>query len=216
MVESLEGMSRRFYYVFKRALDATVAAIGLAILSPTMLAMSIAIKLDSAGPVFYRGVRVGRYGKPFTMLKFRTMVVDADRVGVASTPEDDPRITRVGRWLRRYKLDELPQLINVLKGEMSLVGPRPQVPWAVELYDEQEREVLAVFPGMTDYASLRFQNEGEILRGSSDPDRDYFERIHPHKMRLSLKYVREASLWTDLRILAATIGTLGPRRRSSG
>ncbi len=139
------------------------------------------------------------------MFKFRTMIVDAERLGASSTPEDDPRITRVGWWLRRFKLDELPQLINVVKGEMSLVGPRPQVAWAVALYSEEERAVLSVRPGMTDYASLAFSNEGEILRGSADPDRDYLEKIHPHRMRLNLRYVREASFGTDLRIILATL-----------
>ncbi len=201
-------MRFELYPVLKRMLDVVTAAAVLTVLSPVMLGISVAVKLDSPGRVFYRSLRVGRFGKSFNMLKFRTMVAEADRLGADSTPDDDPRITRIGKWLRRYKLDELPQLINVLKGEMSLVGPRPQVRWAVELYDDEEREVLTVRPGMTDYASLVFHNEGEILRGSNDPDRDYLERIHPHKMRLSLKYVREASLWTDVRVLASTLVTL--------
>jgi lipopolysaccharide/colanic/teichoic acid biosynthesis glycosyltransferase len=139
------------------------------------------------------------------MYKFRTMVVDADRIGGSSTPDDDPRITPVGRMLRRHKLDELPQLFNVLTGEMSLVGPRPQVQWAVDLYSPEERQVLTVQPGITDYASLRFPNEGEILRASTDPDKDYIEKIHPEKMRLSLEYVRRRSFRTDVSILVGTL-----------
>lgn len=139
------------------------------------------------------------------MYKFRTMVEDAERIGVSSTADNDARITRVGRAIRKSKLDELPQLFNVLKGEMSLVGPRPQVPWAVKLYSDREREILKIKPGMTDYASLRFHNEGELLRGSADPDRDYFLKIHPQKMALSLKYMEEASFRTDMKILLMTL-----------
>ena len=138
------------------------------------------------------------------MFKFRTMVLNADKIGASSTADDDPRITPVGRFLRRYKLDELPQLFNVLNGSMSLVGPRPQVKWAVDLYSAEEKQVLTVPPGITDYASLYFPNEGEILRGSTDPDRDYMEKIHPTKMQLSLRYVRERSLLTDLKVLLWT------------
>ncbi len=194
----------RVYPVAKRILDVIAAALGLPILSPVLLAISVAIRVGSPGPVLYRSIRVGMNGKPFTLLKFRTMVVGADTLGGSSTPADDPRLTPVGRWLRWYNLDELPQLINVVRGEMSLVGPRPQVPWAVSRYTEKERVVLSVRPGMTDYASLAFRNEAEILRGSVDPDRDYFAKIHAHKMRLGLKYVNEASFATDLRILALT------------
>ena len=139
------------------------------------------------------------------MLKFRTMVADAERIGASSTAADDNRITHAGMFLRAHKLDELPQLINVLRGEMSLVGPRPQVQWAVDLYTSEERHLLDLRPGITDYASIRFRNEGEILRGSTDPDRDYIEQIAPGKMRLGLKYVRTNSLFVDLKILLATV-----------
>ena len=142
------------------------------------------------------------------MLKFRTLVMNAEKLGASSTADDDPRITRLGKFLRRYKLDELPQLFNVLGGSMSLVGPRPQVQWAVDLYSAEERRVLEVPPGITDYASLHFPNEGEILKGSTDPDRDYMEKIHPRKMQLALQYVRERSLATDLKILIQTAGTV--------
>jgi lipopolysaccharide/colanic/teichoic acid biosynthesis glycosyltransferase len=166
--------------------------------------IAAAIKTGSPGPLLYRGKRVGLNGQPFEMLKFRTMVVNADKIGGSSTPEDDPRVTPIGKKLRRYKLDELPQLINVLKGDMSFVGPRPQVQWAVDLYTPEEREILKVRPGITDEASLRFSNEAEILKGSKDPDKDYIEKIHPEKMRLSLEYVRNRSFSGDLSIIART------------
>jgi len=192
----------------KRTFDFVVAALGLALLLPVLAAIACAIKTTSSGPIFYCGVRVGRYGRPFRILKFRTMTADADRIGGSSTPTDDPRITRVGAVLRRFKLDELPQLWNVLRGEMSLVGPRPQVPWAVELYSEEERLLLTVRPGITDPASLLFANEAEILRGSSNPDQTYLEKIHPEKMRLSIDYVKNRSFLGDMRILLATLGVV--------
>jgi lipopolysaccharide/colanic/teichoic acid biosynthesis glycosyltransferase len=138
------------------------------------------------------------------MLKFRTMIVDAERVGPSSTAGDDPRITRPGRFMRRLKLDELPQLLNVLVGDMSFVGPRPQVQWAVDLYSSEERHLLDVRPGITDWASLLFRNEGEILAGSSDPDRDYLEKIAPLKIKLGLHYVYHRSFIVDLEIILAT------------
>jgi lipopolysaccharide/colanic/teichoic acid biosynthesis glycosyltransferase len=133
------------------------------------------------------------------------MVENAEAIGSASTPEDDDRVTRVGRILRKTKLDELPQLLNVIKGEMSLVGPRPQFIWAVGQYTPEERTILNVRPGITDLASVRFRNESEILRGSANPDKDYFEKVHPEKMRLSLEYVREQSFWLDCKILLQTL-----------
>lgn len=196
------------YPLAKRALDLGGALLGMVVLSPLFLLIAIAVKVSSPGPVFYAAPRVGRHGRMFRMYKFRTMVVDAEKLGGSSTPDDDPRITRVGGWLRRYKLDELPQLINVLNGTMSLVGPRPQVKWAVDCYSPEERKVLEVLPGITDYASLHFPNEGEILRGSTDPDRDYMEKIHPEKMRLSLEYLRRRSLATDVGILLKTLLTV--------
>ena len=202
------------YRLSKRVFDTTCAAVGLVVLSPVLAVLAVLIKLDSRGPVLYRAPRVGRGGVVFRMAKFRTMVERADQIGGSSTPDNDPRITRVGRFLRKYKLDELPQLINVLKGEMSFVGPRPQVQWAVDLYTPQERGVLSVPPGITDYASLRFPNEGEILKDSTDPDKDYMEKIHPEKMRLSLKYVEERSLWLDLKIIVRTVAAIV--RRSGG
>lgn len=203
-----------WYPSAKRLFDLLISFGGLLVFSPLIAIVALLIKMDSPGPVFYRGERVGRFGKAFRIYKFRTMVAGADKTGASSTPEDDPRITKMGRVLRRYKLDELPQLINVLKGEMSFVGPRPQVQWAVDLYTPEERQVLTICPGITDHASLHFHNEGEILRGSADPDRDYMEKIHPEKMRLSLEYVRMCSLWIDIKIIAQTILTVfGPRSK---
>lgn len=198
----------RAYPIAKRAFDITVAGVSLILLSPALLAIAAAIRLDSRGPVLFKGRRVGLDGKPFSMMKFRTMVVDAERLGGSSTPEDDPRITSVGKTLRRYKLDELPQLMNVLRGDMSFVGPRPQVQWAVDLYSPEEREILKLRPGITDEASLKFSNEAEILRGSTDPDRDYIEKIHPEKMRLSLEYAKNRSFSGDLSIIARTAGAI--------
>ncbi len=201
----------------KRAFDLIFSTVGLVLLAPQLVALALLVKLGTRGPVFYRGVRVGWREKPFRIFKFRTMVVDAEKLGGASTPGDDPRVTPVGRLLRKYKLDELPQLFNVMKGEMSLVGPRPQVPWAVARYTQDERAVLHVRPGITDYASVRFRDEGEILRGSQNPDKDYFEKIHPEKMRLSLEYIRKQSLRLDCQILAMTLAAVifSPRRGNS-
>jgi lipopolysaccharide/colanic/teichoic acid biosynthesis glycosyltransferase len=192
------------YSVLKRLFDLLASLVALLLLSPLMAFLAWRIKRFDGGPVLYAGRRVGKHGKPFGMYKFRSMVLNADKIGGSSTPDDDPRITPIGKTLRRYKLDELPQLFNVVKGEMSLVGPRPQVQWAVDLYTPEQRQVLTVPPGITDYASVRFPNEGEILKGSTDPDRDYMEKIHPEKMRLSLEYVRQRSLLTDFKVIAQT------------
>jgi len=158
--------------------------------------------------VFYRGNRVGRYGSLFKIFKFRTMVVDAERFGGPSTADDDPRITKVGKVIRKYKLDELPQLINVLKGEMSFVGPRPEVQHYVEMFTEEEKAILNVRPGITDWASLWNPDEGKILEGSPDPEKAYMEKIRPTKLRLQLKYVQERSFWIDLKIIFQTCLTI--------
>lgn len=195
--------------MFKRLFDIVSSFLALLCLFPVFIIIAILIKLDSHGPVFFAGERVGRFNKFFKILKFRTMTQDADQQGGASSiPDDDVRLTRLGLFLRKYKLNELPQLINVLKGDMSFVGPRPQVKWAVDLYDEEEKQLLSVRPGITDYASIKFHNEGEILLSSIDPDKDYFEKIWPEKRRLSLEYVRNHSLWIDLGILLETFRTL--------
>lgn len=194
----------------KRLFDILFSLFGLIIFAPVLVLIVVLIKLTSSGPVVYRGKRVGYQGKLFEILKFRTMVVGADKLGASSTAQDDPRITSVGRFLRRYKLDELPQLINVLRGDMSFVGPRPQVEWAVQLYSQSEKTLLTVRPGITDYASLVFRNEGEILAGSTNPDQDYLEKIAPRKIQLGLEYVRRHSIWTDTKIILATaLGIVG-------
>lgn len=190
----------------KRVVDLVLSLAGLLLLSPVLLLFAVLIKRKSPGPVLYRGNRVGFHGRPFPLLKFRTMVIDADRHGPSSTAEGDPRITSIGRFLRRYKLDELPQLLNVLRGEMSIVGPRPQVQWAVDLYTPAERRLLSVRPGITDFASLKYRNENLILKGSRDPDGDYLRLIAPGKIRLGLEYVRRQSILVDLAIVAATAG----------
>ncbi len=192
----------------KRAFDIILSFFGIVLLSPVFLALTLWVKLGSKGPVFYRGERVGLLGRDFRIFKYRSMVVNADKIGGSSTGEDDPRVTAAGRFLRKYKLDELPQLFNVLFGDMSLVGPRPQVRWAVELYSEEEKALLTVRPGITDYASLVFRNEGEILKGSTDPDKDYLIKIAPGKIRLGLEYVRNHSVLTDCKIILATLGAL--------
>jgi len=192
----------------KRGMDLAASALGLAVLSPVIAYTAIRIKADDGGPVFYRAPRVGKDGEMFRMYKFRTMVVNADRIGGPSTAADDPRLTRMGHTIRRYKLDEIPQLINVFRGEMSLVGPRPQVKQYVDAYTPEERLLLSVKPGITDWASIRYRNEGEILKGSDDPERTYMEKIHPGKIRLGLEYVRRQSVWTDVKILAQTAKAL--------
>jgi len=188
----------------KRLFDIVLSAIGILAVSPLLAVLAVLIKLDSQGPLFYRGLRSGRWGRPFLILKVRTMVENADRLGGAETSADDPRITRLGKFLRQYKLDELPQLINVVKGEMSIVGPRPEVIEEVACYTEQEQEVLRVRPGITDWASLKFHHEGEILRGSSDPHYAYHQKIRPEKLRLQVQYVRSHSLLSDMWIICRT------------
>ncbi len=192
----------------KRCFDFLLTLLGLMLMWPALLAFGLLIKAEDNGSVFYRGLRVGLGGRPFRILKFRTMCPDAERSGVMSTANDDPRITRIGSVLRRYKLDELPQLWNVLCGEMSLVGPRPEVQRFVDLYTEEERAILTVRPGLTDWASLWNIDEGAILEGRADPDRTYCELIRPQKIQLQLAYVRQTGLRADLGILFQTIGAV--------
>ena len=196
------------YEALKRTFDVVTAAVALIVLAPLLVGIALLIKIGSRGPVFYRGQRAGRNGRPFRMWKLRTMVVNADRLGGPSTSADDPRLTGVGRVLRWYKLDEMPQLISVLQGHMSFVGPRPEVLSEVEQYTEEERELLTVVPGLIDYASMKFHNEEEILRGSADPHRTYLEKIRPEKIRLGLQYVRTRSFRGDMRILLQSAMTL--------
>jgi lipopolysaccharide/colanic/teichoic acid biosynthesis glycosyltransferase len=199
--------------MLKRIFDICLSIIGLVILAPLFAIVAVLIKKEDGGPVFYRGIRVGKDGKPFKIFKFRTMIPDAEKLGIYSTADDDPRITRIGRILRKYKIDELPQLINVLKGEMSFVGPRPEVPAYVEKFTEEERKILSVRPGITDWASLWDVDEGAILAGSPDPDKAYEELIRPTKIRLQLKYVREHSFFTDIKIIILTLLSIILRRQ---
>jgi len=194
----------------KRLFDIVFSLLGLIILSPFILVLAILIKEEDGGSIFYRGVRVGRHGKPFRIFKFRTMVVDAENIGGPSTADDDPRITKIWKFLRKYKLDELPQLINVLKGEMSLVGPRSEVPHYVNMFTEEEKAILSVRPGITDWASIWNSDEGAILAGSLDPEKTYMEKIRPEKIRLQLKYVRERSFFIDLKIIFQTLRAIIP------
>ena len=193
----------------KRLFDIVCAGIGLLLLSPLLLAVAAWVKLDSPGPVMFRQERVGRFGATFRIHKFRTMRVDAPRLGPQITIGDDARITRSGRWLRASKVDELPQLWDVLRGAMSLVGPRPEVPRYVALYPAELRElVLSVRPGITDPASLSFRNESELLARAEDPEREYVEVVMPMKLRLAADYVRNASLGGDIRLILATLGAI--------
>lgn len=171
-----------------------------------MVALGVWIRSDSKGPILYRGLRVGLQQKPFRILKFRTMIVNADKIGGSCTADDDSRITKAGRFLRKTKLDELPQLINVLRGDMSLVGPRPEIESFTSTYDLSQQQVLMVKPGITDFATLWDSDEGMLLKGEADPDRAYAERILPIKLKLQLEYVAKRSFWIDLKILAETIG----------
>lgn len=191
----------------KRALDLTAAGLGLVICSPLLLAVATAIRLDGPGPVLFRQVRVGRGGAEFRILKFRTM--RPDNAGAQVTSANDARITRVGAWLRRTKLDELPQLFNVLRGEMSLVGPRPEVPTYVAAWPPAARElILSVRPGITDPASVEFRHEQEELAAAVDPDDHYRRVILPRKVELYVEYVRTQSLMRDLKVLLSTIAAI--------
>lgn len=189
----------------KRLFDIAFSLFGLIVFSPILLVVSFLIKKEDGGPIFYRGVRVGFYGKLFRIFKFRTMVVNAEKIGGSSTSDDDPRITKIGLFLRKYKIDELPQLINVLKGEMSFVGPRPEVQYYVNMFTKEEKAILTVSPGITDWASLWNSDEGAILAGSPDPEKTYIEEIRPEKIRLQLKYVRERSFLADINIILQTV-----------
>lgn len=192
--------------MIKRSIDILGSTFGLVILSPLFLFVALKIKFHDGGPVFYLGNRIGWKGKPFSMYKFRTMVVNAEKLGGPSTASDDPRLTKIGLSLKKYQLDELPQLINVFKGEMSLVGPRPEVKMYVDMMTPEEKSViLSVRPGMTDYASLWNFHEGEILKGSKDPEKTYQEKIRPKKLELQQKYVKEQSLLVDIKIILQTV-----------
>ncbi|MGB7630566.1 MAG: sugar transferase [Candidatus Deferrimicrobium sp.] len=190
----------------KRMFDLFFSSLGLLLFFPLFLVISVAIRLDSPGPVFFRQVRVGRYGRPFRIFKFRTMDAGAETGGRKITVGDDPRVTRAGRFLRRLKLDELPQLFNVVKGEMSLVGPRPEVPRYVEFYPEEiRRQVLSVRPGITDIASIKYRDESTLLAGAADPEGMYVNVVLPEKLKHYVRYVSERTLWLDFRIVLLTL-----------
>ena len=201
------------YTIAKRTYDFLLASVGLLLLMPVFAAIALCIKLFDRGPVFYRQTRVGLKGRPFAIVKFRTMMVDADKQGPSITRDGDARITFVGRVLRKTKLDELPQLINVVRGEMSLVGPRPEVPKYVATYTEDQKRVLTLKPGITDLATLAFRNEEELLHSVADFERYYVSNCVPEKIRLNLQYAQRASIWEDTKLIVKTLAScsMAPR-----
>lgn len=192
----------------KRLFDIVASGLALLVLLPLLVLLALAVALGSPGGAFFRQTRVGRNGEPFQLLKFRSMRPGSEAKGQITVGERDPRITGVGHFLRRTKLDELPQLLNILKGDMSVVGPRPEVPRYVALYTAEQREVLRVRPGLTSLASIAYINENEVLGRSADPERTYVEEVMPAKLALDLRYVRERSMVLDLRIIASTVGRI--------
>jgi lipopolysaccharide/colanic/teichoic acid biosynthesis glycosyltransferase len=196
--------------MLKRLFDIIASLIGAILLSPLLLFIAITVRATSPGPAFYRGVRTGRHGRPFRIFKFRTMVVNAEQSGGTTTGQNDPRVTTWGAFLRKYKLDELPQLFNVLLGDMSLVGPRPEVPEYTALFTERERHILDVRPGITDLSSLHF-HDLQLHVGSEDPDRVFREQILPQKNAMRLKYVEQRSFLGDVAILLQTLWVLAAR-----
>ena len=188
-----------------RFFDFILSLVGLVVLAPIFIVLAIWIKIDSKGPVFYKQVRVGQNGIDFGLFKFRSMVVDADKKGLITVGGRDPRITRSGYFIRKYKLDELPQLINVLVGDMSLVGPRPEVRKYVNLYTDEQQKVLSVKPGITDYASIEYMDENEILGKSSDPEKTYIEDIMPEKIKYNMKYINNKNLFEYFKIIFLTV-----------
>lgn len=192
----------------KRLFDIFASGFGLIVLSPLFAILAIWIKCDSPGPVFYRQVRVGRGNRDFRIFKFRSMRPDSDKLGLITVGGHDPRVTRSGYYIRKYKLDEFPQLINVFKGDMSLVGPRPEVRKYVDMYTPEQMRVLEVRPGITSLASLRYRNENELLAGTDDPDRCYVEKIMPDKIAIDLEYVANAGLWTDIKLIFSTLAAV--------
>ncbi len=193
---------------FKRAFDIFASFFGLILLFLPFLCIALAIKLTSRGPVFFRQVRVGRNGKEFRIFKFRTMVTDAEKKGLQITVGQDKRVTFVGKILRKTKMDELPQLINVFAGQMSFVGPRPEVPHYVGMYSEYQRNVLRVRPGITELASIVYRDENEVLGQSEDPEKTYIEEIMPKKIELNLQYIRKMSFWYDIKLIFQTFAAI--------
>ena len=200
----MNGRASGLSEAVKRSFDFLVALVALIMVSPVLVVLALIIKFSSPGPVFYRGLRIGRRGLPFRIFKFRTMVVNAEKLGGSATAEDDPRITAIGRFIRRNKLDEFPQFMNVLVGHMSLVGPRPEVKKYVDMYTSEEKAILDLRPGITDWASIWNSNEAAVLEGSADPEKTYEELIRPTKLALQLFYARNHSLAVDVKILFHT------------
>lgn len=192
----------------KRVFDLIASVSGLLLLSPVLAIIAVAIKAGDRGPLLFSQQRVGRDGHTFRLLKFRSMIADAERIGPALTIGTDPRITPIGRLLRRAKLDELPQLINVARGEMSLVGPRPEVPKYVAMYTPAQRRVLTLRPGITDPASTEYVREAELLAHADDPERAYIEEVMPRKLQLNLAYAETATLWSDIATILRTMGVV--------
>ena len=189
----------------KRVFDISCSFLGLLVLSPLFLIVALLVATTSRGGVFYKQVRVGKDFRNFKILKFRSMRPDSDKKGLLTVGSKDNRVTKVGYFIRKYKIDELPQLINVLVGDMSFVGPRPEVPKYVEMYNEEQRKVLSVRPGITDYASIEYRNENDILAKSDNPEQTYIDEVMPAKLKLNLRYISEMSLKTDLKIIFGTI-----------
>lgn len=194
--------------MMKRLLDLVLATLGLLVTLPILVLVGIAIKVADRGPVFFRQERVGRWGRPFRIWKFRTMRVNAEALGPSVTKSGDTRVTSIGRYLRKRKLDELPQLINVLFGEMSFVGPRPEVPKYVDLYSPEQRQVLDLRPGITDVASLEFRHEEALLAKAADPEQYYRTVCIPKKIELNLRYAKDSSVGADVRVILRTIAVL--------
>lgn len=192
----------------KRLFDIVTSGLGLLVLSPLFLIIAIWIKLDSKGPVFYRQVRVGRNNKDFRIFKFRSMRVGSDKGSLVTIGGRDPRVTRSGYWIRKFKLDELPQLINVFIGDMSLVGPRPEVRHYVDYWTPEQMHVLDVRPGITDPASIKFRNENELMEKAEDPEKYYIEVIMQEKLKLYLEYVNNHSFWGDIGLIFKTFWTI--------
>jgi lipopolysaccharide/colanic/teichoic acid biosynthesis glycosyltransferase len=199
--------------MFKRCFDLLFSLLGLALLFPFLLVIVALVKLDSAGPAFYIQERIGKHGSVFRLVKFRTMHINADRLAAITVGARDRRITRAGFYLRKFKLDELPQLINVLVGDMSFVGPRPELKKFVDLYSEDQRRVLLVRPGITDPASIKFRHENELLEGREDPIRYYVDVIMPQKLAMNLDYIRRQSIASDLKVMLSTAFSIFKREK---
>lgn len=194
--------------MLKRLFDVIASGLGLLALSPLFAFIALWIKYDSKGPVFYRQIRVGKNNKDFRLFKFRSMRPHSDRLGLITIGRRDPRVTRSGYYIRKYKLDEFPQLINVFLGDMSLVGPRPEVRKYVDMYSPEQMRVLDVRPGITSPASIRYRNENDILAAADDPDKTYVEVVMPDKIKIDLEYVDKAGLLTDIRLILSTFNVI--------